>query len=199
MLSVNFDSIPVFLRFAFCASSQDEGSIFRNFGNVAFTELIVRADFYDFEAFLDEERRELPELFKASVAVEDSRKIFGGMICCNSEIVCHCFFLLCGKFFDDFVGVRQPDFIDVVQNVVARFVVVFSVALQNFVVAERIFERHKRGIRLLLCTDKEDKRFLADKALIVIHAPHAVIQQFAFADQVGRGAGDDTDKGGVVP
>ena len=39
-------------------SSQDEGSIFLNFGNIAFMEFIVRADFDDFEAFLGEERRD---------------------------------------------------------------------------------------------------------------------------------------------
>lgn len=99
MLSVNYDSSSFFLWFAFCASPKDEGSIFRNFGNVAFTELIVRADFDDLEAFLDEERRELPEFFKASVAVEDSRKIFGGVVSGDPEIVCHNDFLLCGKFF----------------------------------------------------------------------------------------------------
>ena len=40
MLSVNFYSSSVFLRFAFCASSQDEGSIFLNFGNIAFMEFM---------------------------------------------------------------------------------------------------------------------------------------------------------------
>ena len=89
MLSVNFYRSSVFPWFAFRAGPQDEGSIFRNFGDIAFTELIVRADFNDLESFLDEERRELPELFKASVAVEDSRKIFGGVICGDPEIGCH--------------------------------------------------------------------------------------------------------------
>ncbi len=56
MFSVNFYSSSVFLRFAFCASPKDKGSIFLNFGNIAFMEFIVRADFYDLEAFLDEER-----------------------------------------------------------------------------------------------------------------------------------------------
>ena len=68
---------------------QDKGSIFRNFGNVAFTELIVRADFYDFEAFLDEERRELPELFKASVAVENGADVLLRMISGDAKVVVH--------------------------------------------------------------------------------------------------------------
>ena len=52
-------------------------------------EFIVRADFDDFEAFLDEERRELPKLFKAPVAVEDVADILCGVVSGDTKIVCH--------------------------------------------------------------------------------------------------------------
>ena len=175
MLSVNFYSNSVFLRFAFCASSQDEGSIFLNFGNIAFMEFIVRADFDDFEAFLDEERREVPKLFKAPVAVEDGADILCGVVSGDTKIVCHCVFLLCGKFLDSAVGVRQPNLVDMVQDILARLVVMLTVALQNFVVAERVFERHERSIRLFLCADKEDERFFTDKTLVIVHTSNAVM------------------------
>lgn len=48
---------------------------------------------------------------------------------------------------------RQPYFVDIVQNVFARFVVVLTVALQDFMTAWRIFERHERCIGLLLFAD----------------------------------------------
>ena len=138
-------------------------------------EFIVRADFDDFEAFLDEERRELPKLFKAPVAVEDGADILCGVVSGDTKIVCHCVFLLCGKFLDSAVGVRQPNFVDVVQDILARFMVVLSITLQDFVTVRRVFERHEQSIRLFLCADKEDERFFTDKTLVIVHPSYAVI------------------------
>ena len=67
MLSVNFYRSSVFPWFAFRAGPQDEGSIFRNFGDIAFTELIVRADFNDLESFLDDLLFQLKKEFLVSV------------------------------------------------------------------------------------------------------------------------------------
>ena len=145
------------------------------FRHIAFIELFFISDFYYLEAFLDEVGRELPEFFEHAVRVHNDRKVFFGVVCCNSEIVCHCVFLLCGKFFNGSVGVRQPNFVDIVQNVFARFVVVLTVALQDFMVAERVFERNERCIGLLLFADKEDERFFAYKALVIVHPSHTVI------------------------
>ena len=77
--------------------------------------------------------------------------------------------------FDCSVGVGKPYFVDIVRNVFARFVVVLTVALQDFMVAERVFERNERCIGLLLFADKEDERFLADKTLVIVHPSHTVI------------------------
>lgn len=145
------------------------------FRQIAFIELFFISDFYYLEAFLYKVGRELPEFFEHAVRVHNDRKVFFGVVCCNSEIVCHCVFLLCGKFLDSAVGVRQPYFVDVVQNVFARFVVVLTVALQDFMVAKRVFERNERRIGLLLFADKEDERFLADKTLVIVHPSYAVI------------------------
>ena len=61
------------------------------------------------------------------------------------------------------------------QDGIARLVVVFAVALQNFMVLERIFERDERRIGLFPHTNEEDERLLADKSLVVVHPPHAVV------------------------
>ena len=84
------------------------------------------------------------------------------------------------------------------QDVFARLVVVFAVALQNLMIAERVFERDERRIRLLFCTDEEDERFFADKTPVLVHSPDAVAQYFSFADEIGGGAGDDADKGAAL-
>ena len=103
-------------------------------------ECIVRADFDDLEAFLDEIRRKLPEFFKASVAVEDSADVLCRVIRGDSEIVCHnCFLLLSGKFFDGAVCIRQPDFVDVMQDIVVGFIIVAFVALPYLIGFLRIF------------------------------------------------------------
>ena len=96
--------------------------------------------------------------------------------------------------FDGSVGVRQPDFVDIVQNILARLMVVLAVALQDFVTARRVFERHERNIRAFLCTDEKDERFFSHHALIVVHPSHAMVQRLAFTDKVSRTSCDDADK-----
>ena len=127
-----------------------------DFRHIAFVEFLLAPDLYDLEAFLYEVGGELPQLFKVAVAVEDDADILCGVVSGDTKIVCHCVFLLCGKFLDSAVGVGKPYFVDIVQNVFARFVVVLTVALQDFMVAERVFERNERCIGLLLFADKED-------------------------------------------
>ena len=109
---------------------------------------------------------------------------------CHNILLCG----LCRDLFDGSVGVRQPDFVDIVQNVFARLMVVFAVALQDFVTARRVFERHERYIRAFLCADEEDERFFADKTLVVVHPSHAMVQRFSFTDKVSRTSCDDADK-----
>ena len=60
-----------------------------SFRHIAFVEFLFISDLYDLEAFLDETGGELPQLFKAAVAVEDSRKVFGRVVGGNSEVVRH--------------------------------------------------------------------------------------------------------------
>ena len=119
----------------------------------------------------------------------------GGVFVANF-LFCHSI-LLCGlsrDLFDGSVGVRQPDFVYIVQNILARFVVVFAVALQDFVIARRIFERHERYIRAVLCTDEEDERLFSHHALVVIHSSHAMVQRFSLTDKVSRTSCDNADK-----
>ena len=128
------------------------------FRHIAFVEFLFVADLYDLEAFLDKVGGELPQLFKVAVAVEDSRKVLLGVVGGNSEVVRHsvCFLLcgLCRDLFDGSVGVRQPDFVDLMKNIIARLVVVLTVALQDFMTAWRIFERHERNIRAFFCNGR---------------------------------------------
>ena len=170
--------------------------------HIVFIEFLFISDLYYLEAFLDEVGGKLPQLFKAAVAVEDSRKVLLGVVGGNSEVVRHsvCFLLygLCRDLFDGSVGVGKPYFVDVVQNVFARFVVVFSVALQDFMVAERVFERNERCIGLLLFADEEYKRFFAYKALVVIHSAYTMVQHIALMDEVCRASCDYADKGALL-
>ena len=80
------------------------------------------------------------------------------------------------------------------KNIFVRLVVVFAVALQDFVTARRVFERHERNIRAILCADEEDERFFADKTLVVVHSSHAMMQRFSFTDKVSWTFCDDADK-----
>ena len=56
---------------------------------IAFIEFLFVSDLDNLEAFLDEVGRELPQLFKVAVAVEDGRKIFGRVVGGDPEIVRH--------------------------------------------------------------------------------------------------------------
>lgn len=80
------------------------------------------------------------------------------------------------------------------KNIIARLMIVFAVALQDFVTARRIFERHERYIRTILCSDEEDERFFSYHALVVVHSAHAMVQHFSFTDKVSRTSCDDADK-----
>ena len=176
MFSVNFNGIAFDFRQFFIAGSYKEFAGHRYFWNIPVKEFIVRADFYDFEALMNEIRAELPELFKASVAVEDGADVLCGVISGDTKIVCHnCFLLLRGKFFDGFVCIRQPDFVDVMQDIVVGLFIVACVALQNFVSFKRVFQRDERLFRLFLCTNKEDERFFICKAQVVLHPPDAMM------------------------
>ena len=62
------------------------------FRHIAFVEFFFVSDLYDLEAFLDEVGRELPQLFKVAVAVEDSRKVLLWVVGGNSEVVRHSVF-----------------------------------------------------------------------------------------------------------
>ena len=62
------------------------------FRHIAFVEFLFVPDLYYLEAFLDEVGRELPQLFKVAVAVEDGRKIFGRVVGGDPKIVRHSVF-----------------------------------------------------------------------------------------------------------
>ena len=119
----------------------------------------------------------------------------GGVFVANF-LFCHSILLcgLCRDLFDGSVGVRQPDFVDIVQNILARLMVVFAVTLQDFVTARRVFERHERYIRAVLCADEEDERFFSHHTLVVVHPSHAMMQRFSFTDKVSRTSCDNADK-----
>ena len=119
----------------------------------------------------------------------------GGVFVANF-LFCHSILLcgLCRDLFDGSVGVRQPDFVDIMQNIIARLMVVFAVALQDFVTARRVFERHKRNIRTFLCANEEDERFFSHHALVVVHPSHAMVQRFSLTDKVCRTSCDNADK-----
>ena len=63
-----------------------------SFRHIAFIELFLISYFYYLETFLDKVGRELPQLFKVAVAVEDGRKIFGRVVGGDPEIVRHSVF-----------------------------------------------------------------------------------------------------------
>ena len=48
------------------------------------------------------------------------------------------------NLFEMFVGIGKPYFVDVVQHIVVQLMVVFAVALQNFVIFERKFDCNER-------------------------------------------------------
>ena len=89
MFAVNFNGIAFDFRLSIIASSYKEFVGHLYFGDISVEEFIVRADFYDFEALMNEIGAELPELFKASVAVEDGADVLCGVVSGDAEIVCH--------------------------------------------------------------------------------------------------------------
>ena len=81
------------------------------------------------------------------------------------------------------------------QYIFARFMVVFSVTLQDFSVFQGVFDRNEWYIRFLFVSDKENERFLSYHTLVVIHSAYAVMEHFAFTDKVSRAVGNNADKG----
>ena len=80
------------------------------------------------------------------------------------------------------------------QYVTAWFVVVFSVTLQDFFVFQGVFDCNERRIGFLFVADKENERFFADKFLVVTNSADAVMEHFAFSNQICRAVGDNADK-----
>ena len=72
--------------------------------------------------------------------------------------------------------------------------VVFAVALQDFVAPRRVFERHERYIRVFFCADEEDERFFSRHALVVVHPSHTMMQRLSLTDKICRTSCDDADK-----
>ena len=77
---------------ALAGAKDDVDGVPFGFRHIAFVEFLFISDLYDLEAFLDEVGRELPQLFKVAVAVEDSRKVLLGVVGGNSEVVRHSVF-----------------------------------------------------------------------------------------------------------
>ena len=77
---------------ALAGAEDDVDGVPFGFRHIAFIEFLFISDFYYLEAFLDEVGRELPQLFKVAVAVEDGRKIFGRVVGGDPEIVRHSVF-----------------------------------------------------------------------------------------------------------
>ena len=72
---------------ALAGAKDDVDGVLFGFRHISFVEFLLVPDLYDLEAFLYEVGGELPQLFKVAVAVEDSRKVLFGVVCCNSEVV----------------------------------------------------------------------------------------------------------------
>ena len=77
---------------AFTGAEDDVDGVPFGFRHIAFVEFLFISDLYYLEAFLDKVGRELPQLFKVAVAVEDDRKIFGRVVGGDPEIVRHSVF-----------------------------------------------------------------------------------------------------------
>ena len=86
----------------------------------------------------------------------------------------------CRDLFDGSVGVRQPDFVDIMQNILARLMVVLAVALQDFVTARRVFERHERNIRAVLCADRNIKSDTSPSSILMTIKPFSERRGYAF-------------------
>ena len=72
---------------ALTGAEDDVDGVPFGFRHIAFVEFLFVSDLYDLEAFLYKVGGKLPQLFKVAVAVEDSRKVLFGVVCCNSEVV----------------------------------------------------------------------------------------------------------------
>lgn len=70
-----------------------------------------------------------------------------------------------------------------------------AVTLQHFVRFQGVFQRYKGLFGLRFGTDKEDERFFVCHAQIVVHPSDAVMQDFAFAYQIGGRLCDHADIG----
>ena len=77
---------------ALTGTKDDVNGVPFGFRHIAFIEFFFVPDLYDLEAFLYKVGGKLPQLFKVAVAVEDSRKVLLGVVCCNSEVVRHSVF-----------------------------------------------------------------------------------------------------------
>lgn len=74
-------------RLAFIASPKNHiVGVKERFGDVAVGERFVVSDSNDLESFLDKMRRELPELFKHPVGVDNDRDVFFRVIRGDSEV-----------------------------------------------------------------------------------------------------------------
>lgn len=72
---------------ALAGAEDDVDGVPFGFRHIAFVEFLFVSDLDDLETFLDKVGGELPQLFKAAVAVEDSRKVLFGVVGGNSEVV----------------------------------------------------------------------------------------------------------------
>ena len=89
--SLNRNAVALYFRFSALAGAQDNVDVIVFcFRHISVVEFVFTSDLDDFEAFGYHKGRELPEFLEKSVGVHDDRKVFGRVICCNSEIVCHC-------------------------------------------------------------------------------------------------------------
>ena len=88
-LAVDNNDIPVNGGLSFCAGAHKHLPTIGSFQKVAVRKFLGTSDFDDLETFLDEIRRKLPELFKASVAVENGADVLCGVVSGDPEIICH--------------------------------------------------------------------------------------------------------------
>ena len=73
---------------ALTGAKDDVDGVPFGFRHISVVEFVFVSDFDYLEAFGYHKGRELPEFLEKSVGVHNDRKVFGRVICCNSEIVC---------------------------------------------------------------------------------------------------------------
>ena len=82
------NAVALYFRFPALAGAQDNVDVIVFcFWHISVVEFVFVSDFDYLEAFGYHKGRELPEFLEKSVGVHDDRKVFGRVICCNSEIV----------------------------------------------------------------------------------------------------------------